>query len=185
MELNKELINEIDKLLTKMFDGGTAPIHEYGADNKAKLREKSKQICKALNLIRVQSNSNYELDEKGILVIQDGGIENYLNNLRLDRDLEKTVKDLTKKSLENEFKNNLKYVLTGGLIGLITAVLTVITTEIMQSGKKEMEEILYKQSYDMSVEQNNHTIELRQMRSEIISLQRQVDSLKHASDLNN
>jgi hypothetical protein len=86
MELSKELITDIDEVLAELFKDSTISKKSSGTKPKEKLREKSIELCKALNLIRVRSNSVYELDEKGVIVIQDGGIENYLNNLRLDKE---------------------------------------------------------------------------------------------------
>ena len=182
MELNKELIIDIDELLTKIFKDNNVPIHSYGTSQKDKLREKSKELCKALNLIRAKSNSQYELDEKGILAIQDGGIENYLNKMRLDRDLERTVKDLTKENLKKNFKRNLIFVSLGGLIGLITGIATLTISMVVQQDSAEQ----YINKLNEMVEQDKRIYQdfqtdIQQMRSEITSLEKQIDSLKNAS----
>tara|TARA_R110000868_G_C10527294_1_gene733682 strand:+ start:74 stop:607 length:534 start_codon:yes stop_codon:yes gene_type:complete len=177
MTLDKNIIVEIDKILSNGLNDRTIPVHSSNKNiSKALL------ICKALDFITHKSNSEHELKEKAILAIQDGGIENYLNNLRLDRDLEKTIKDLTKKSLENEVKNNLKYVAVGGFLGIIASIVAVVLTSVMQSEGKEERKQLNKQSYDMRVEQNHLQTDLQQMRSDITSLEKKVDSLKTASE---
>ncbi|WP_372745289.1 hypothetical protein [Lutibacter sp.] len=178
MELNKELIIDIDELLTKIFKDNNVPIHSYGTSQKDKLREKSKELCKALNLIRAKSNSQYELDEKGILAIQDGGIENYLNNMRLDRDLERTVKDLTKENLEKQFKHNLIFVCLGGVIGLLTAAIT--TAVQPDSAEQYINKLNEMVERDRLISKDFQT-DIQQMRSEITSLEKQIDSLKNAS----
>src|SRR5690606_15810297 len=116
---------------------GTISMPSFNLDKKDKLRKKSIQICKSLNLIKDKPKSNYELDEKGIIVIQDGGIENYLNNLRLDKDLERTIKDLTKDNLEKHFKRNLIFVSLGGLIGFITGIATLTISLVVQPDSAE------------------------------------------------
>jgi hypothetical protein len=178
MELNKELIIDIDELLTKIFKDNNVPIHSYGTSQKDKLREKSKELCKALNLIRAKSNSQYELDEKGILAIQDGGIENYLNNMRLDRDLERTVKDLTKENLEKQFKHNLIFVCLGGVIGLLTAAITMAVQP--DSAEQYINKLNEMVERDRLISKDFQT-DIQQMRSEITSLEKQIDSLKNAS----
>jgi len=179
MELNKELIIDIDELLLKLFKESTVPIHSYGTNPKDKLREKSKELCKALNLIRVKSNSQYELDEKGILAIQDGGIENYLNNMRLDKDLERTVKDLTKKSLKNQVWYNIMYVTVGGLIGGLIGFLTLLVTP---NNTEILIQELHKMAEQEADNDDSFQIDIQQMRLEITSLERQIDSLKNTSN---
>lgn len=179
IELNKELIIDIDELLTKLFKDSNAPIHSYGTSSKDKLREKSNELCKALNLIRAKSNSQYELDEKGILAIQDGGIENYLNNMRLDKDLERTIKDLTKDNLNNQFKHNIIFVCIGGFIGLLTTAITMAVQP--DSAEQYINKINEMVEQDMRISKDFQT-DIQQMRSEITSLQNEIDSLKNASD---
>ena len=131
-----------------------------------------------MNLIRAKSNSQYELDEKGILAIQDGGIENYLNNMRLDRDLERTVKDLTKENLEKQFKHNLIFVCLGGVIGLLTAAITMAVQP--DSAEQYINKLNEMVERDRLIYKDFQT-DIQQMRSEITSLEKQIDSLKNAS----
>ncbi|NJX16748.1 hypothetical protein [Tamlana crocina] len=182
MELSKELLESIDELLKKLFKDGTVAIHSYGTSSNDVLKGKSKELCKALNLIRIKSNSQYELDEKGIIVIQDGGIENYLNNLRLDKDLERTIKDLTKDNLEKQFKHNLIFVCLGGIIGLLTAAITMAVQP--DSAKQYINKLNEMVEQDKLISKDLQT-DIQQMRSEITFLEKQIDSLKYASNLNN
>ena len=170
--LNKNLLSEIDKVLTS--------IYAHGNSTKVTVKNKTRTIAVALKLIQEKERGIYVLDENGVLVLQDGGIENYLENLRLDKDLEKTIKDLTSKRLKNEVKNNLMYVSVGGIIGIVTAILTVILTSVVTPDKTGQQiEQLNKLTIDTHVEQSHLQTDLQQMRSEIISLQNEIDSLKN------
>ena len=84
MKLDKELTKDIDKILNLLFDNGHTSLNNQSND----LRRKSINICKSLNLIRNKSGTLFELDEKGVFAIQDGGIEKYLSNIRTEKDLE-------------------------------------------------------------------------------------------------
>ncbi|KJD31836.1 hypothetical protein PW52_16445, partial [Tamlana sedimentorum] len=179
MELSERTIESIDEILKKILKDGSCSVHDTGTSPDIKRKIKSKKICKALNLIRLKSNNQYELDEKGILVIQDGGIENYLNNLRLDRDLEKTIKDLTKENLENQFKHNIIFVCLGGVIGLLTTAITMAVQP--DSAKQYINKINEMVEQDKRISKGLQT-DIQQMRSEITSLKKQIDSLRNASD---
>lgn len=177
MTLDKNVVVEIDKILTDGFDDKHIQMH-----STKKYVSKALLICKALDFLSVKSGNLYELKEKAILAIQDGGIENYLENIRLDKDLEKTIKDLTSKKLKNETRNNILFTSLGGVLGIIASIVAVVLTSVMQSEKKEERKQLNKQTYDMRVEQNHLQTDIQQMRLEITSLEKQVDSLKTASE---
>ena len=74
------------------------------------------------------SGNQYQLCEKGILVIDDGGIEKYLENIKSGNDLDNEIKFFTGKRLKDDVKNNIKYITLGGFIGLITSISTTVLT---------------------------------------------------------
>jgi len=99
MELEKELKSEIDFMLNELLKGNPF------SDNKGntELQNKSIRICKALNLIKhSNSGKQYDLTEKAVLVLNDGGIEKYLLNDKKEKDLDSNIKDLTLKKLRFE-----------------------------------------------------------------------------------
>src|SRR5690606_1748980 len=126
MKLDKALITDIDELLLELFEKGSGFITYVSS---SELRLKSIHTCKALGLIRQKVSSKsilFELDEKGVFAIQDGGIEEYLSNIREDRFLDGQIKRLTKKRLEWEYIINFLFLMTG-------ALLTFIFTNISES----------------------------------------------------
>lgn len=123
MELEKELKSEIDFMLNELLKGNPF------SDNKGntELQNKSIRICKALNLIK-QSNSGkqYDLTEKAILVLNDGGIEKYLLNDKKEKDLDSNIKDLTLKKLRfDQFPAKFWW-----LILIIAGAVSILTTYI-------------------------------------------------------
>ncbi|MCF7568255.1 hypothetical protein L3X37_07750 [Sabulilitoribacter arenilitoris] len=106
MELGKDLIKDIDALLEKLFKDGYTSIHGQTSN----IRTRSIHTCKALDLIRLKSNSTYELAEKGVFAIQDGGIEKYLSNIRTKKDLD-IVNELPRSKLTRyqNYSNNLNW----------------------------------------------------------------------------
>lgn len=83
LELITELKLEIDTILSELFNGDSVSEHKDISD----LRSKAILTSKSLMLIKKSSNLNrIELDEKGILAINDGGIENYLSKYSSDKD---------------------------------------------------------------------------------------------------
>lgn len=99
MKLEKELKVEIDFILNELLIGNAC------SDNKenTELRNKSIRICKALNLIKYSdSGKQYVLAEKGVLVLNDGGIEKYLHNYKEEKNLDTEIKLLTFKKLKYE-----------------------------------------------------------------------------------
>jgi hypothetical protein len=175
LSLSEELKENIDSVLKKLFKNELVSMNNQNTE----IESKAINICKSLNLIRFKANSIFELDEKGVFAIEDGGIEKYLENIRLYKDLEKTIKDLTSKRLKNEVKYNLMYVSLGGVIGIVTSILTVVLTLWVIPDKTEQQiEQLNKSTFDMSVEQSHFQTDLQQMRSEIVSLKTEINSLK-------
>ena len=123
MELGKELKSEIDSMLNELLKGNPC------SDNKGntELQDKSIRICKALNLIKLSnSGKQYELTEKAVLVLNDGGIEKYLLNDKKEKDLDSNIKDLTLKKLRFEqFPAQFWW-----LILIIAGVVSILTTYI-------------------------------------------------------
>lgn len=116
MKLDRELLGEIDKLLLELFEGETGCIPYASATG---LRLKSIHTCKALGLVRekrTQKQVLFELDEKGVFAIQDGGMEKFLSNTREDRFLDSQIKRLTKKRLELEYGIHLLFLIVGALL---------------------------------------------------------------------
>lgn len=120
MELSKELKSEIDFMLIELMKGN------YFSDNKknSDLQDQSIRICKAMNLIKLSiSGKQYELASEGVLVFNDGGIDKYLINVKNEKDLNTTIKQLTHKKLEYEqFPAKFWW-----LIIIITAFVSILT----------------------------------------------------------
>jgi hypothetical protein len=168
LELSKELIDEIDYVLELASRDGT--IGTY--NNRNQNTRKAMQYCLSLNLFRVKSSSQYQLDEKGIFAIQDGGIEKYLSNARIEKNLDFKIKELTRKSLKQDFKNNILYIFIGGLMSTIPLVIneyskkqeSILLNKLL-SEKNELEQDLKK------IQNHMNTLQLE--------LKTEIDSLKN------
>ena len=178
LELPKELENEINLLLSELTEFNNCSVTK----GTPKIRNKAFNFAKALNLIRpkVFSKSNsYELDEKGIFAIQDGGIEKYLENIKVGKDLDETIKTLTSRRLENDVKNNLLYILLGGFIGLITSIsTTVLTLKATPDNTIKYIEQLNKLTSEKTEREYNLQKHLNDMSTELSLLENEIDSLK-------
>lgn len=121
MELENELKAEIDFMLNELLSGNAC------SDNRenTELRNKSIRICKALNLIKPTKNGKqYELSEKAVLVLNNGGIEKYLINDKKEKNIDSDIKNLTLKKLKFEqFPAKFWW-----LIIFIMAIISVLTT---------------------------------------------------------
>ena len=169
MELSKELKSEIDLVLSELLKGNPC------SDNKgnSELQNKSIRICKALNLIRLSnSGKQYELNSNGVLVLNDGGIEKYLLNNNTEKDLDITIKRLTGKRLKYDILYNIMYVLIGGLIGTITVL-------VEPDNSKEYTKELHKLASDKVEHNDSFQKRLNDKNIEILSLKREIDSLKN------
>ena len=125
LELNTELKLEIDTILSELFNGDSVSEHKDISD----LRSKAILTSKSLMLIKKSSNLNsIELDEKGILAINDGGIENYLSKYSSDKDLDSIIKKLTSKRLKYDIFYNLSYVIFGAILTNIPALIKYINS---------------------------------------------------------
>ena len=124
LELNTELKLEIDTILSELFNGDSVSEHKDISD----LRSKAILTSKSLMLIKKSSNLNsIELDEKGILAINDGGIENYLSKYSSDKDLDSIIKKLTSKRLKYDIFYNLSYVIFGAILTNIPALIKYVS----------------------------------------------------------
>lgn len=123
LELNTELKSEIDTILRELFNGDSVHEHKDISD----LRSKAILTSKSLMLIKKSSNVNrLELDEKGILAINEGGIENYLTKLRSENNLDSSIKKFTNKRLKYDIGYNFLYVILGALLTKVPTLIEYI-----------------------------------------------------------
>lgn len=168
MELDKDLIKSIDDLLNELFQEGHTSWHSDTSESK----RKAIRTCNALNLIRTKSDSTFELDEKGVLAIQDGGIEKYLSYIRTEKDLNMAIKVLTSRRLKYGIWYNVMYVLIGGIIGLIPAL------TLPDNSEKHIEET-HKLPKKKNELYETSQKEMNEMKNSIIELESEIDSLKN------
>ena len=176
LELSNELKSEIDLLLRNLLKGGQC------SDNKdnSELIKESIRVCKVLKLIELtHSGKQYQLCEKGILVIDDGGIEKYLGNIKIGNDLDNEIKFFTGKRLKDDVNNNIKYIALGGFIGLITSIsTTVLTLKATPDNTIKYIEQLNKLTSEKTEHDYNLQKHLNDMNIELSLLKNQIDSLK-------
>lgn len=168
MDINKEVIEKIDMLLQMALNDGQI----YFTKETDDTTEKGFRICKSLNLIRQKPSGLFELDEKGVFAIQDGGIEKYLYNIREDKLLESQIKRLTKKRLEWEYGINFLFVILG-------AVLTFTVTKISESDnqRQAIEKISLKSKTNDSISKiQKH---LNEQNTLILDIKNKIDSLNN------
>lgn len=168
MDINKEVIEKIDMLLQMALNDGQI----YFTKETDDITEKGFRICKSLNLIRQKPSGLFELDEKGVFAIQDGGIEKYLYNIREDKLLESQIKRLTKKRLEWEYGINFLFVILG-------AVLTFTVTKISESDnqRQAIEKISLKSKTNDSISKiQKH---LNEQNTLILDIKNKIDSLNN------
>jgi len=168
MEIKKDIIEKIDLLLQMAFDDGKIFFSNEVDDNT----EKAFRICKSLNLIKQKQSGLFELDEKGVFVIQDGGIEKYLTNIREEKFLDTQIKRLTKKRLEWEYFINFLFLITG-------AILTFIFTNISEStNQKQSTEKLHNLKTEINDSISNIQTRLNEQNTLILDIKNVTDSLK-------
>ena len=168
MEIKKDIIEKIDLLLQMAFDDGKIFFSKEVDDNT----EKAFRICKSLNLIRQKQSGLFELDEKGVFVIQDGGIKKYLTNIREEKFLDTQIKRLTKKRLEWEYLINFLFLITG-------AVLTFIFTNISEStNQKQSTEKLRNLKSEINDSISKIQTRLNEQNTLILDIKNKIDSLK-------
>ena len=168
LELSKELLEEIDFVLKKASLNGTIEI----SFNRNNLSKKALQYCLSLNLFRVKSNNQFQLNEKGVFAIQDGGIKIYLKNIRTEKDLENTIKVLTSRNLKYQFLHSVILVVLGFLLSFVPKVLN-------EDKNSTAIELLNKQYIEIKnineYFQKNHS----DMNTLILELKTEIDSLKN------
>ena len=171
LKLSKDLTNEINKLLSELTE-----FNNFTLTNETpEITYKAFVFCNGLNLIRAKSFSktkSYELDEKGIFAIQDGGIEKYLENIRTEKDLDNQIKRLTKKRLEWEYGVNFLFLIIGALI---TFFVTKFSESDNQKLTKEKLNNLKVEMYD-SISKNR--IRLNEQNIKLLDIKTLTDSLK-------
>lgn len=129
LEISIALKSEIDTILTELFQGDSV----YDTKDNSDLRSKAILTSKSLMLIKKPSNSNrLELDEKGILAINDGGIENYLSKYSSEKDLDSAIKKLTSKRLKYDIFYNFLYVILGALLTNIPTLIKYVNFTFAQ-----------------------------------------------------
>lgn len=172
MELNlsNELKKEIDNLLRYMLDNGFFSL----TNPTPEMEYKAFKICKYLNLIRYRNEKkgeSYELIEKGVLVINDGGINNYLSRINKETDLDNTIKVLTSKRLKYDIYYNSLLVIIGALIGILPTLM---------NGDKNLEVEIekLKSKYEKTSLNDSFQTQLNHKNSLILSLKNEIDTLK-------
>jgi hypothetical protein len=169
MKLSNELKSEIDLILSELLNGNNC------SDNNGNtsLRKQSIRICKGLNLIKPSTCAKqYELNNNGVLVLNDGGIEKYLLNVSTEKDLDITIKELTSKRLKYDVLYNIMYVLFGGLIGIITIL-------VQPDNSKEYIKEIHKSASEKVEHNDNFQKHLNDINIEILSLKKEVNSIKN------
>ena len=169
MELSKDLKIEIDLMLSELLKGNACSNNSENTE----LQKKSIRICKALNLIKLSnSGRQYELSNNGVFVLNDGGIEKYLFNVSIEKDLDVTIKQLTSKRLKYDVLYNIIYVLFGGLIGVITIL-------VQPDNSKEYITKIHKLASDKAERDGSFQKRLNDKNIEILSLKKEIYFLKH------
>ncbi|MBU3012287.1 hypothetical protein KO506_12800 [Polaribacter vadi] len=166
LELKNDLITEINSLLKEIYEKGIS-----SSVAVSELKKKSFRVSKALELIKLTSQKyTYELSEKGVFAIQDGGIEKYLENIRTEKDLDLTIKELTNKRLKYDILYNIMYIFIGASIGLLTTLARPDNTEkyIEQLNKLSFEKTELNDSFQKRL--NDMNIELSLLKNEIDTL---------------
>jgi hypothetical protein len=165
--------NEIDKLLDEISISNCY-LHnpkKYKSDN-----EKAFIYCKALKLVKSNGTKDqYELDENGVLVIDHGGIKTYLENIKIEKELNNNIKILTEKSLKNDFLKNIFYIFIGGLIGLMSSYILTTTQSKSEDRIIQLSKLLNEKN-ESKVDFQKH---LNDMNIELLSLKKGIDSLKY------
>jgi hypothetical protein len=166
--------NEIDELLNDISISDCY-LHTPKKDKTEK--EKAFIYCKALKLVRLNGTpKQYELDEKGVLVIDQGGIEKYLENKKIEKELNNNIKILTKKNLNNDFRNNIIYAVFGAILGLC---ISVLSPWVLPNNASEKTELLNTLVIDKNERDLDYQKRLNAINIELLSLRKRIDSLKY------
>tara|TARA_R110002033_G_scaffold170595_1_gene213484 strand:+ start:596 stop:1117 length:522 start_codon:yes stop_codon:yes gene_type:complete len=168
LELTSNLKTEINKLLSELLKEGISS--NSGVSN---IKSEAFRVAKALSLIRNKStNTTFELSEKGVFAIQDGGIEKYLENIRTEKDLDNAIRRLTKKRLEWEYFINILFLFAGGIITYFFTGLSEKQTEQEYINK------LHQVKSEMYDSISKTQIRLNEQNTLILDIKNVTDSLK-------
>jgi hypothetical protein len=165
---------EIDELLIEI---SISDCYLYKPKKDKSDKEKAFIYCKALELVRSNgTKGQYELDGKGVLVIDQGGIEKYLENIKIEKELNNNIKILTEKNLGNDFRNNIIYAVFGAILGLCISVLSLWALPNNTSEKIELLNtlVIEKNERDLDYQKRLNAINI-----ELLSLRKGIDSLKY------
>jgi hypothetical protein len=161
--ISKEVLEEINNILTYCFKNGIA-----GNDTSSEIKNKAFRISKALGILVLKTKPiTYELTEKGIIAIQDGGIEKYLKNIRSEKDLDKAIKVLTSRNLKYQF-----------FYSVILVILLSFVPNELNKDKNLKEEIeLLKLKYEKTLSNDSLQKQLYHKNILILSLEKRIESL--------
>ncbi|MDO7174256.1 hypothetical protein [Mariniflexile sp. AS56] len=167
IQLDVKLITLIDSLLKDLLEKGD--INNYNSNTIL--------ICENLRLIKHTGVGKYLLEDKGVTAIEDGGLENYLENIRIEKLRDNAIKRLTRRSLKYDVMWNIGFIILGALLSLGSVMFLGDNTQ-----NNELLEIekLRKQENAIIDKHDNFETYLQQMRSEITSLKNEIDSLKNS-----
>ncbi|WP_452229609.1 hypothetical protein [Lacinutrix sp. MEBiC02404] len=173
LKLTKEIKSEIDYILAEIFENGAICY-----DSSTEARKKAFWISKSLNLIKQSPNYSklyYELEEKGVIAIEEGGIENHLSNIKSEKSLDSTIRRLTKKRLEWEYLINIFFLLAGGFV-------TYLFTGLSENrDQKKFNTKIYQVKTELNDTLSNIKTRLDHQNTLIINLKKTTDSLKSDS----
>ena len=163
IELSEKLVSDINKLLTRLLEKG---------DIKD-ARHDTILVCENLHLIKQLGTTKYLLEDKGVLVIEYGGIDKYFENIRIEKDRDNTIKQLTGRKLKYDTYWSVGLVVFGVFVGYIPTIKTEdkMITEIR----------LLRKSIDEKTSQDyNYQKHHSDMNTLILKLENEIDSLKTA-----
>ena len=163
IELSEKLVSDINKLLTRLLEKG---------DIK-NARHDTILVCENLHLIKQLGTTKYLLEDKGVLVIEYGGIDKYFENIRIEKDRDNTIKQLTGRKLKYDTYWSVGLVVFGVFVGYIPTIKTEdkMITEIR----------LLRKSIDEKTSQDyNYQKHHSDMNTLILKLENEIDSLKTA-----
>lgn len=170
MKLSETLKEDIDSLLLYLLENNYFSYTSESPENEVK----ALKMCTYLNLIRLRTEktgNTYELVEKGVFVINEGGIENYLKNINAEKDLDNAIKVLTNKRLKNGIYYDAFFVVIGALIGLSPTLLDNEPKNL----KEEIQKLKIKS--EKTLINDNFQRQLHHKNTLILSLKKQLDSL--------
>ena len=169
MEFKKDLLEEIDRILGIGITRGNLSWFDV---NSSELGKTAWRVCKSFNFIYLNDSTSAELTEKGVDVLQDGGIEKYLKNIENEKTLESAIRNLTSKKLKYDVWYNIAYILVGGILGVMTSL-------VIPDKSKEYIEELNKSTFEKFELNDSLQRHLNDKNTLILSLQKELDSLKN------